>query len=78
MILPTKYLPAERSLIHLGGEVLVILRDGALTVSDTWGRMQMKDRKYALGFDWFTLSLALLYAMGLVELEDDLLVLRKR
>ncbi|NTF23529.1 hypothetical protein G6L37_34730 [Agrobacterium rubi] len=78
MILPTKYLPAERSLIHVGGEVLVILRDGALTVSDTWGRMQMKDHRYSLSFDWFTLTLALLYAMGLVELEDDLLVLRKQ
>lgn len=77
MILPTKYLPAERSLIHVGGEVLVILRDGALTVSDTWGRMQMTDRRYPLSFDWFTLSLALLYAMGLVDLKDDLLVVRE-
>jgi hypothetical protein len=53
MILPTKFLPAERSLIHVGGEVLVVLKDEPQTVSSAWDRLRSVERRYPLSFDWF-------------------------
>lgn len=77
MILPTKYLPAERSLIAIGGEVLVSLREHPLTVSEAWEALSTSPRKHPLDFDWYALALALLFAIGLVELADGRLHLRR-
>lgn len=77
MILPTKYLPAERSLISVGGEVLVILRNGPATVSDVWEALSTKPRKYPLDFDWYALALTLLYGMGVVEVAEGRLQPRR-
>lgn len=77
MILPTQFLPAERSLISIGGEVLVVLKDGPQSVSAVWDRMNPVERRHPLSFDWFALALSLLFSLGLLELEDELLHLRK-
>lgn len=74
MILPTKKLRSENSLVFLGGQVLRIL-DRPKTVSLTWEEFQ-KRRREDLGldtcdvsFDWFVLSLDFLNAMGAIDLK---------
>ncbi|PDS34697.1 hypothetical protein CO665_29535 [Rhizobium anhuiense] len=78
MILPSKFLPAERSLIVIGGEVLNVVKDNPQSVSEVWERMREAKQKtrVPLGFDWFVLAVTLLFAMGTVELKDGLLTLR--
>ncbi|MEZ2130979.1 MULTISPECIES: ABC-three component system middle component 6 [unclassified Sinorhizobium] len=76
MILPSKYLPADRSLIVVGGEVIAMLKDSPLTVSETWERMSRVQRRSPLGFDWFVLAITLLFIIGMVDLRDGLLVLQ--
>ncbi|MDE3783403.1 MULTISPECIES: ABC-three component system middle component 6 [Sinorhizobium/Ensifer group] len=76
MILPTKFLPAERSLIVIGGEILVLLGDGPRSVSELWERIRGdKSRKYPVGYDWFTLALTLLYMIDAVDMKSGLIVL---
>ncbi|MDX1196944.1 hypothetical protein GOL94_05910 [Sinorhizobium medicae] len=75
MILPSKFMPADRSLIVIGGEVLAHLKDSPLTVSETWERMSAVPRRSPLGFDWFVLAVTLLFTMGMVHLQSGLLVL---
>lgn len=72
MILPSKFLPAERSLIVLGSEILNELRDYPLSVSEIWERMSAARRNVPLAFDWFVLALTLLYAMKAIELDKNL------
>ncbi|TAY38516.1 ABC-three component system middle component 6 [Rhizobium leguminosarum] len=75
MILPSKFLPADRSLIVIGGELLTLLKDSPLTVSEAWERMNAVQRRSVLGFDWFVLAVTLLFAIGMVQLRSGLLVL---
>ncbi|NUL18074.1 hypothetical protein HUN27_14590 [Agrobacterium tumefaciens] len=78
MILPTKFLPAERSLISVGGEILSVLREGPRSVSELWERFRSDSkRKYPLSYDWFVLALTLLYALDSVELVRGLVRLAK-
>jgi hypothetical protein len=75
MILPSKYMPADRSLIVIGGEILALLKDSPLTVSETWERMSASKRRSPLGFDWFVLAVTLLFSMGMISLEGGVLIL---
>ncbi len=73
MILPSKGIPASKALITVGGEVLEILSDSSLSVSGLW--LQHSDtRKVAesadISYDWFILSLDLLFLLGAVQLTD--------
>jgi len=80
MILPSKFLPADRSLIFIGGEALVEIKDGPRSVSEVWERVRAR-RKTAgktLTFDWFTLALTYLFATGMVEVHDGLLAIAPR
>jgi hypothetical protein len=77
VILPSRFLPAERSLISVGGEVLTALKGGPLTVSDAWDGLRCAERRYPLSFDWFALALTLLFSMGLLEFHDERLHLRR-
>ncbi|CAN7442424.1 hypothetical protein LJR235_002824 [Pararhizobium sp. LjRoot235] len=73
MILPTKFLPAERSLIVIGGEILGLLGDGPRSVSELWERIRAdKARKYPVGYDWFTLALSLLYMIDSIDMTSGL------
>tara|TARA_R110002020_G_scaffold69730_11_gene181483 strand:+ start:3651 stop:3890 length:240 start_codon:yes stop_codon:yes gene_type:complete len=78
MILPTKFMPADRSLIVIGGEILVHLKSSPLTVSETWERMSAVPRRSPLGFDWFVLAVTLLFTMGMVQLRSGLLVIEEQ
>ena len=74
MILPGKHLRPERSLIGIGGDILALLEQDQ-TVSELWRRLQAQraSAKTAISFDWFVLSLSLLFATGAVGFERGLL-----
>lgn len=69
MILPTKHLPTERSLLGIGAEILHLL-DQPKTVSRLWTdiREHRGESASRLSFDWFILSLNLLYAIGAIQM----------
>ncbi len=78
MILPSKHLPKDRALLTIGAQVL-----GALaypkTVSALWEELSRHDAGLAatprrITYDWFLLTLDLLYALEAIELESGLLV----
>jgi hypothetical protein len=79
MILPGKHLKADRALLTIGGEILAVMETNA-SVSSVWDRVRKlrsaRDGASPLPFDWFILALSLLYAMGAVELDNDVLVRR--
>lgn len=77
MILPSRFLPAERSLISVGAEILALLKTGPRSVAEAWDVLRSTERRHPLSFDWFALALALLFTMGLLELQDELLHLRR-
>lgn len=68
MILPTKGVAPRQALLTLGGEILRQLTESK-TVSRLWDDFRKSDHDRGVTFDWFVLSLDLLYAMGIVELE---------
>jgi hypothetical protein len=73
VILPTKYLPHERALLTIGGDILSQLEE-PLSVSELWERVRAmrvtRDRTSALSFDWFILALNLLYALAAIAYKD--------
>lgn len=72
MILPSKSIPPEKSLIALGGSVLELLQESPLTVTSVWTELHAREKAaYAapISFEWFVLSLDMLYALGAIELE---------
>ena len=70
MILPSKHLPADKSLLAVGG---VLLRHVVrpTTVSSLWERV--KEIPEVSAFDRFVLALDLLYLMDAVIMEDGLI-----
>jgi hypothetical protein len=73
VILPTKRLSEDRSLLGVGADLLRLL-DQPKTVSRLWEETQ-KSRQVGPGssklpYDWFILSLDLLYVIGAVELRS--------
>lgn len=71
MILPTKGLAVDRALLSVGGEVLRRL-DQPKTVSRLWEQMRHRQSSLldAIPYDWFLLSLDMLFIVGAVELAD--------
>jgi hypothetical protein len=71
MILPTKGLALDRALLSVGAEVLRRL-DRPKTVSRLWD--QVRNRQCSLlesvPYEWFVLSLDLLYLCGAIDFED--------
>lgn len=65
MILPSKHLSEDRALVTVGGDVLAQLREPK-TVSRLWSDLKRK-RATSINYDWFVLSLDLLFAMGLID-----------
>ena len=68
MILPTKHLEVDRSLLAVGGTVLESLRSPR-TVTGLWE--EMKKTGHGLSFERFALALAFLYAIGSIEFQED-------
>lgn len=73
MILPTKRLPADRALLAIGADVLLLL-SRPQTVSKLWDDIRRvrgaRANANPLSFDWFVLALALLFTVGAIELMD--------
>jgi hypothetical protein len=69
MILPTKGIPPQQALVAMGGEILRLLTE-AKTVSRLWGEFRKRNEQgVETDFDWFVLSLDLLFLVGAVEFE---------
>lgn len=67
MILPTKHITAENSLIGLGALLLAHLEQPA-TVSILW--QDVRESPYIATFERFTLTLDLLYLMNAIDYSD--------
>ena len=71
MILPTKHVPTDQSLIGLGA-ILIPHLARPRTVTSLWEEVRSIP---AIGtFDRFSLALTLLFTMGVVELRAGLLL----
>lgn len=72
MILPTKRLSQDRSLLTVGAEVLSLL-DEPKTVSRLWEELRTARSERSavrmVTYDWFVLTLDLLYLLDTLELE---------
>ena len=73
MILPTKHLRPDRCLLSVASEVFSIINEPK-TVSRLWeefSRSRSRESGRApMTYDWFVLSLDLLYILGTVEFND--------
>jgi len=78
VIVPGKHLKQDRSLIGVGGEILIILNEPQ-SVSALWNRVKENRDKAAnpLSFDLFILSLSFLYAIDAIEYSKKPLLIRK-
>lgn len=73
MILPTKHIPADQTLLGVGAVLLPYLTE-ARTVSSLW---ETTRKNAAVGtFDRFVLALDLLHMLGAVELRRDGMLVR--
>ncbi|WP_303902909.1 ABC-three component system middle component 6 [Thiohalomonas denitrificans] len=67
MILPTKGIGPDKALLSVGAFILREL-DEPKTVSRLWSDLRrVEEGPPALTFDWFVLSLDLLYLMGTLD-----------
>jgi hypothetical protein len=80
VITPTKGIAPQRSLLVVGAQILQILHQ-PMTISQTWARLRSwrtaNGHPAPVPFWWFVLSLDVLYALGVVELERELLTRRR-
>lgn len=71
MILPSKHLAQERSLLTLGAQILRQL-DRPRTVSELWNEVKVEwEGNVDVPFDWFVLSLDLLAIVQAVYLDGN-------
>lgn len=71
MILPTKGLPPRQALLSLGADVLRVLVE-PMTVSRLWHEVKKEnERAGAVSFEWFVLSLDLLFVIDALEIDLD-------
>ncbi len=71
MLLPTKGISAQRALVTVGADLLELL-DSPTTVSALWDRFRRRADRQSVAtrvtFDWFSLALASLFAIGALEM----------
>jgi hypothetical protein len=67
MILPTKHLPLERTLLAGGADVLSLLVRPS-TVSELWDRA--RGETAFPSFDHLVLALDVLFALGMISFDD--------
>ncbi len=77
MILPTKHMPQDRALLTVGSHILERL-DRQKTVSALWEEIMAdyndeENVNSGINYDWFILTLDLLYAIEAIEIHDGLL-----
>lgn len=81
MILPTKRLSIESSLLGVGADVLRLLNQPK-TVSRIWEelkdvRQRLNDRGERLTFEWFVLALDFLFLVDAISLQEGALSRRQ-
>jgi len=69
VILPTKHIYVQSSLLGVGATLLSLLEEEA-TVSSLWNRARTLPN--IKGFDRYTLGLDILFLVGLIRFEDGL------
>jgi len=78
MILPTKHLRSETSLIYIGGIITSIISSSPHTVDQLWYKVKAEYFKRALDgeitYDWFVLALSMLYTIGAASIRDGRIV----
>lgn len=77
MILPTKRLSIESSLLGLGADVLRVLSEPK-SISRVWDelkdvRQAVNDRGERITFEWFVLALDLLFLAEVITLDNGVL-----
>lgn len=75
MILPTKHLPADRALLTIGARILAALEEPK-TISSLWDKMRVRRdirNRAPMSYDWFILSLDLLFLLGAVHFASGLI-----
>lgn len=72
MILPSKYIPADRCILTIGSELLRILTH-PMTVSSAWEIFQRSSRRSHVSYEWFILSLDFLFLLGALTLQSGTL-----
>lgn len=75
MILPTKHLSPDRSLIGVGGQVITHLTQPKSVVA-LWDASRQAPG--VATFERFILALDLLYLLGLVDIQDNLVYRAKQ
>ena len=73
MILPTKHIPAGQTLLGIGAVLLNALSE-THTVSSLWERVRTNTTVGT--FDRYVLALDLLHLLGVLDLEQDGLLVR--
>lgn len=75
MILPTKHIRPDRALLAVGAEALSCLRE-PMTVSRLWDQVRTarSDRAVSapINYDWFVLTLDLLFILKAVQFDRGL------
>lgn len=73
MILPTKGITPDRSILSVGSDLLDLL-DSPQSVSNLWSRYFNFRKQMGLerpvNFDWFVLTLDFLFSIGAIDLDD--------
>jgi len=78
MIIPTKHISANRSLVGQGAILLALFDEREHTVSSLWDAFLETTSEFAeVTFDWFVLALDFLYTIGAIELDQGIIVARK-
>jgi hypothetical protein len=70
MILPTKHLAVDKSLLAIGSRILSVL-PRPRTVTGTWEEVRRDYQE--LPFESFALALTFLYTIGAIRMSDDLI-----
>ena len=71
MILPTKHIPQNETLLGVGATVLEHLQ-GPMTVSGLWERLRSESNVGT--FERFILASNLLYMIGAIDMDNGLLI----
>ena len=73
MILPTKGITPDRSILSVGSDLLDLL-ESPQSVSNLWSRYLNFRKQMGLerpvNFDWFVLTLDFLFSIGAIDLDD--------
>jgi hypothetical protein len=77
VILPSKHIPTDRALLSVAGWIFGVLAR-PMSVSRLWDELRNHWSERPLAYQWFLLSLDLLFLIGLVELDENGLVARRR